>query len=426
MPKLKAEPGQIKETVIQEKIISAEEQNISDGNNRSDGGPRDLFEFASLIDGSERDEYLLYVYRLAPERSKGYLSKLSLPFDEDTIKMNYGGGTYRLWLKRGSEVRRTQNIDIVGEPKTDIPAAPASSGSVNKSDLQAVVEMIMKNNPNQMSGELMRTAFLNALDIQKAAAQSSQTSMPQTITMLKEMGLIGAPPPSSSPIPEWAMPFIAPLATGLVGLLTKVLEPKDMISEFSNAAAAMTKLKELGGSGGTPKVDYGAELIRIAPTLVDKATGMLAELRKATELRIAASTPAHPTGPVIVQANPSLHTPPPGTGQVVPIMPVNNVPIPQVAVDQQIQNGAPTPEWVLTRVGGMIERNEDPGFVLDFMEENLPPLVDAIRNLSLDELRHMIQQTPEFAHILALPHFEEFVKGFHAKLQESKTVVLAN
>lgn len=424
MPRTKPATGAIEETVIQKRIVSPEEQNDEAGNNRTDGGPRDLFEFAASIPAEQHNEYIMYVNRTAPERSEGFIGKLTLPFDEETIKNNYGGGTYRLMLKRGSEIVRGHTFKVVGEPITNVPATVIRTvGGEKQSDIVEAIKLLMQNNPQTFNAEILKKSFNDALDIHKSAAINSQTSMPQMITMLKEMGVIGAPPPAASAMPEWLRPFVAAAVPALLGLFTKVLEPKNMVDEFANAAAAMEKIKGLGG-GGAQKPDYMGDLIRNGPGLLGKVSDILGEMRRATELRMQHQA-QQPAGPIVVQANPSLHTPP---QQVQPIMPaVHAQPAAQaIPMGGQVQQGAPTPEWVMGKVAEMIERNDDPAFVLDFLDENFPELVAAMRTMTMEFLKQQIEQTPQLVRVVTLPHFEDFLKKFHDKLHETATEILPN
>lgn len=422
MPKLKAEPGQVKETVIQERVINDPDSKLGGDNEELVG---DVFEVVARIPADERDEWICYVYRDRPEKQNGYISKMVPPFDEETVKENFGGGEYRLMLKKNSEIKKRTTFTVNGEPKTEIPAVVASvpgAGTVSKSDLQAVVEMIMKNNPANNSNEIMKTSFLNALEVQKAAMMSAQMGPGALVDVMKNMHSMVMPPAASSGIPEWAQPFVAAAIPALLSLFTEVLKPKDMISQLTSAAQAMEALKGISGGGGREKPDYLGALINNGPQLLGKASEILGELRKATELRVQAQVAQLPAGPIRVAANPSLHTPPPP--QVEPILPSPRValitppPVPPVSVSAGTQDGAPDPQWVLGKVAEMIAKSDDPGFVLDFLDENLPELVAAMRMLTIEAIAEHMASVPQFVQVVALPHFPDFLKSFYEKLRE--------
>lgn len=431
MAKLKPENGQIKETVIQERLLN-DPDSKNGGDNEELAG--DVFEVVARIPADQRDEWICYVYRDRPEKQSGYISKMVVPFDEETVKENFGGGEYRLLLKRGSEIKKRTAFTVPGEPKLEVPAtvAPAvGSSSLMKSDLQAVVELIMKNNPQAANAELQKAAFMNALDIQKTAATAMQMGPAQMVEMMKNMHAMTVAPPPPSAMPEWLQPFVAAAVPALLTLFTKVLEPKDMIGQLTEAARAMDAIKNIGGGGRPEKPDYLNAIINNGPALLGKVSDVLGELRKATEIRVQAQNAALPQGPIRVAANPSLHTPP---AQVEPIMPspraalVTPPPVPPAPMNPGIHDGAPDPQWVLGKVAEMIAKNDDPGFVLDFLDENLPDLVSAMRMLTMEAIAEHMANVPQFVPVVSLPHFGEFLKAFYAKLREqpAEVAVLAN
>jgi hypothetical protein len=437
--------GEIKETVTQERVIRPDEQ--ADELASSAG---DVFELAAMIPPEEYNTHMLYVYRTAPERVQGYIGKLTLPFDEETIRFNYGGGTYRLMLKRGSEIRKTSNVPFVGEPKTDVPVSAAPAASItSKTELVQAMELIMKNNPNAMNAEMMKTAFLNALDIQRAAAASAQMKPNEIVQMMGEMHRINGG--GSSAMPEWVTQVVTALIPVGVGLLQTMLTPKNPVTELTNIATAFGQIKSLAGESGPPtKVDYGAELIRNAPGILGKVAEIMAEGYKATSLRVAAEQArAQANGPITIQPTPSAHSNPAIVAPPAVILPATGSP----TIDSQVTQGAPTPEWVQARATKMMADGTSAAFVLDYIEEQgvpiqvnpewvmkcvaemveakeeaeavvaclrkwLPPVAEAIRTLPPDVLREQIRTDPFLSKLVTLPHFEQFLRDFHAKLQE--------
>lgn len=414
--------GEVVEVVSQTRVIPDPNSKLNDDAEEIAG---DVFDVVGRIPADERAEWICYVYRERPEKQSGYISKIVPPFDEEAIKENFGGGEYRLMLKRGTELKKRTMFTVPGEPKMDVPAvvmAAPGAGTVSKSDLQAVVEMIMKNNPQNNSNEIMKASFMNALEVQKAAMMNAQMGPGALVEMMKNMHSMVMPPAPSSGIPEWAQPFVAAAIPALLSLFTEVLKPKDMITQLTGAAQAMEALKGISGGGGREKPDYLGALINNGPQLLGKASEILGELRKAAELRVQAETARLPAGPIRVAANPSLHTPPPP--QVEPILPSPRValitppPVPPVSVSAGTQDGAPDPQWVLGKVAEMIAKGDDPGFVLDFLDENLPDLVAAMRMLTIEAIAEHMANVPQFVPVVALPHFPDFLKSFYEKLRE--------
>ena len=196
----------------------------------------------------------MYVYRRGPEKQSNYIAKLVPPFDEETIKLNFGGGQYRLILKRGSEVRKAQDFYIEGEPKRDIPGATprtiAGDASLlgSRSDVQAIVEMLSRNNPNNQMAELIKAASLNALEIQKAGIVSQQMSPLQMMEFMDRMQARHAAP-AASEIPDWLKQILVAAIPAVTGLFVNMLTPKNPLTEFSTIVGAMNEIKGSLGPG---------------------------------------------------------------------------------------------------------------------------------------------------------------------------------
>lgn len=463
MGKLKVEaagPGGILETVTQQRVIPAAEQS-DDGTNQTDGGPRDLFEYVSKIPVEQYAEYIAYVNRIAPEKSDGYIGKLSLPFDEDTIRTNYGGGTYRLMLKKGSEIRRAITFKAVGEPKADAPASVTTiMGTPGaRSDVQAIAEMILKSSPNAGNVDMMKTAFLNAMEIQKAAAATSQMSPMQMLEMLDRMQARHVPAPTA--MPDWVQPLIAAAIPLGIGLLQNLLTPKNPVAEFTGMIGAMNEAKGLLGAGGAaPKVDYLAEAIHAAPGLLRSATELLSELNRAGQMKAQAELIHAQTQPRVIPPTPGAHSNP-----AVQVMPATATPLPvsPQITDAQIANGAPSPQWVMGRVNAMIATGESAGFCLDFIEEqgvsveipidlislaiketivgnkpdaagdvldiirkHLPLLIGPMRGLTIEQVREQLSSDQILKDVIALPHFPTFLAAFHMELHKPDAAPMVN
>jgi hypothetical protein len=420
--KVDLKPGETIETVTQERLISAEDAARAEERNISDGGSRDLFEFAAEIPVEQYGDYIMYVYRLAPEKYDAYITKIVLPFDEATIGETCGGGTYKLILKKGSEIRRSHaNFRVPGLPK-DMASAPmqtvrTSATPVADSDTIAALKLALATNPNALNADLMKSAFLSALEIQRAAgigAVQNQFTTKDMFEMMMRLEERRAPAAAAASMPEWATQLIAGIIPVAVGLFGKILEPKDPLTQIRSITETMEVLKTITGSSGAGKPDTLQTVLSNIGPILKEGTGLLAEARQAAILREAAlarQQPAH-TGPITVQANPALHTPPPAA----PIV-HRAVPMPPVDVSA-VQQGAPSPQLLIGKIKKMIEENiESPGYIVDFIEEWMPDVYATMLTLDLETFRTLVSQTDELKPVITLPHFEKYLTGMHKELQ---------
>jgi hypothetical protein len=402
--------GDIEEKVIQTKIISAEEQS-----NR-DEDPSDAFDYMAAIPIDERTQYIVYIYRTLPVNGGGYICKVEPPIDEEYLRTSFGGGTYKLMVKRGSELKRRATVTVVGEPLAP-GAAPVRIASDMRSEVVQIIQELQKNNPQGQSAEILRTSFINALEIQKAAAAASiQNNQPmkmhEIIAMFKDMHAMNAPAAAASEniFTKDLWPALIPI---VVGLISKMVTPTDPLQSITQMSSLITAARQLGDGGVPAKEDLGNVIVKNLPGLFSSGSQFLAELRAATAQKEAFEK--NRTIPVVVQANPALHTPPAPTA--VPV--VQPVPTPAAAsVNAAVEQGAPTPQYILGQVKKMIERGETAGFVLDYLDENLPQIIDNMRMATPEQLRAVIASDVILGSVVNHEKFEAFFADFVKLLHE--------
>jgi hypothetical protein len=172
-------------------------------------------------------------------------------FTEEDIRARFGGGRYILWLygppKFATLVAKYQ-INLDGPP---IMNSVPRNGQVNGSDSVAIEAMRMASNPDfmRMQMEMMRTGMLQVLEVVKSQFPTAQdplttlrnakeilgvgTSQPQTslldtLRVLKELGLVGSP--EKKGIDE-ILGLITTLKTS--GLITSGVPKADLASTFA-------------------------------------------------------------------------------------------------------------------------------------------------------------------------------------------------
>ena len=147
MPKsVRPAPGEVVEQVTQTRVIPATAEIVEEDDSNikpSDGKPRDAFDYMASLSPVEVDAHLVYVYREYPPGESGYIDCMKPPIDEAYIKKEFGGGTYNVLVKKGSEIKRGKKLKIVGTPLS--PGAHSNGGG-SSSDLVQTVRMILKKN----------------------------------------------------------------------------------------------------------------------------------------------------------------------------------------------------------------------------------------------------------------------------------------
>jgi hypothetical protein len=430
LPKLREiQPGAIKETVTQERIITPDEQ-------PNDDGPRDAIEFMESIPPEEQREYLGYLYRTAPEKSDGHIGKFEIPFDLDFIRENFGGGEYKVWVKKGSHIRRTTIYKIIGTPKTEVPATTTRSvgAGESRSEIVQLFEQWQKNNPQNISLDILKKSFENALEIQRSAAVSSVMKPSDITSMMRDLHSLNAPNGNGggSDTPSLLKDLLAACIPVVVTLFQKIVTPTDPVAALTQMSTLVTAARQLGdgGGGGAAKEDLANVIVKNGPGLLDGFTKFLAEMRNTTMLKIQQEAAAQANRPITIQPNPALHTvPTPDVVHPAPPRPAQPTPAAAAVAQTPIEEGAPTPQWVLKRVREMIESGQAAEVIYDFLDIQLPDLVTTMRSAVANGLAPTpealfmgIQQDEVMWPILAPAtrhaNWEKFFKDFYQMLKD--------
>lgn len=420
MAKSALRSGDIEEKVVQTRIIPADEQS-----NR-DEDPSDAFDYMAAIPIDERTQYIVYIYRTLPVNGGGYICKVEPPIDEEYLRTSFGGGTYKLMVKRGSELKRRATVTVVGEPLAP-GAAPVRIASDMRSEVVQIIQELQKNNPQGQSAEILRTSFINALEIQKAAAAASiQNNQPlkmnEIITMVKDLHAMNAPAAAASEniFTKDLWPALIPV---VVSLISKMVTPTDPLQSITQMSSLITAARQLGDGGGTAaKEDLANVIVKNGPGLLAEGSKFLAELRAATQLRIQTEALNQSRTIPVVGANPALHTPPAPAAVPVARAAASHVPTPAAAsVNAAVEEGAPTPQYILRQVKSMVERGETAGFVLDYLDENLPQIIANMRMANPEQLKMVIASDEILGPIVNHPNFEKFFEEFVKLLHEKPT-----
>lgn len=422
MPKAKVNDlrtGQVLETVTQQRVVD-EEADRSGGDpdvKPSDGRPRDIFDYMRELKPEETDNHTLWIYREYPPTEAGYIDCLKPPIDEAYVKAQFGGGTFNLLLKRGSELVRSKKFKVVGQPITPNGLTPQSTGA---SDLVQVVKMLRENGNGTLSPEasmaLQMKAFENALAIQRASIPAPMTLEQMTNAMRNLREIDGGGRRENAEQPEWLKQIMQALIPAGVGLIIKMLEPKDALATLKGLGEAFSTMKSLNG-GESAAPDIGTLLVDRGPGLLRGVADVVSELRRVEEQRAArvALTPS-PASPGV----------PPGYRPPGSAIPADRRPAPDPAslprpTAADMKNGEPDPEWVWGHVIKMCENGDDGVFAFNFLDQIDAVSMKSLRDqgITLDQLKKLIESGaihPVLVRLVALPNYPKFIAEFHAAL----------
>ena len=223
--------------------------------------------------------------------------------------------------------------------------------------------------------------------------------------------------------------FFAALIPIGVALITKLVTPTNPLTAITEMSSTFQAIKQLGGDsiGSAAKPDIMALVVDRLPSLVSAGTQFLAEMRAATQLQIQTRALEQSRTMPVVSANPALHTPP--AAPVVHAAAPQPNPAAHVVAQTPVNDGAPTPEWILNRVRALIEQGENAGFIYSFLDEHLPDLINnlhqaAAMGVTAETIREGILKDEVVGPILGpamkSPHWEKFFADFFALLHEKR------
>lgn len=406
MPKTRLNAGEVKETVIQERIVDEKEA--------VPGSGQDAFEYMDALTPAEWDEHIVYIYRMETGKQDSYIDKFAHTFDESYLKENFGGGTYSYILKKGSQRIKQGRVRVEG-PARDSAAAPTNGAS----DLVRIVEMLKKDmNSGSTEGAIaiQTLAFKNALEIQKASIPPAMNIKDLTEAMGNLQKLNGGG--AQSEMPEWLKQIVAAAIPAGVALLTKMLTPQDALAGVETAMKLVQRVQGINGEPG--QVDLGTKLLDSGPQWLEAGAKVLAELRATEERRTQNLLLAR--GAVA----PAVHSAPARSAAEAYAAANATSPRAEIqspAVDQTaINEGKPTPEFVWNRVITMCKDGESGGFACDWLEQLDPEFIVMIGQATLDQLDAAIrtgQVHPLLVKLAEQPRYPEFLKEFHAQLKIS-------
>ena len=398
-----------------------------------------LPEFWSYIEALKPEDWhnhICYIYRMDPRQQMDYgsgtgstaLEKVvgtleirpgvTIPFNDREeielgIREKYGGKTFRLFLKRGSE--RICETRITNEYPPKYPASGAMPGTPQGSG-----PVVLPATDSSNTADVARTA-INTLATQDARATDvairALTSAAEVVTRIAN---VDKPP---------ASPMDNAMQTLMVRMLERSMLEKDPLAELERMAT-LAKILNPGAGGATPSgnpmmdkimdaalerilnpiapagpvATASAELVRALPQVATYVVEGIREWRIGAEAQrdtaaIMNGSPARPATPNPTPAPrtlpplPATTQPPQGAGTVLSIEFIES------KIVEIFNEGAPAEDAA-----------DD---VLSFLDRLAPELIGQLKNQGEAGLLDLFQTRPILRPATSnMPRLVEFIKAF--------------
>lgn len=368
----------------------------------------------------------LYIYRVDPKTTGSYIDLVSDRLDEQILEERYGGKILAVKLQHktadGLKEGYQSRIEVLSEPKytkrelfanpslAPAPAAtPANSGGISEAMLSRLIDKLLEEklstqNANASAIEstvkMMETASNRAIDVIAAQVPKNGNSLLETITALKELGLLGQKPGDGG-IRE-TLSLLKEL--GIVG--GEKSQTKTLVEQLKD----LTALKEFfggdeGGGKGSAKTNW-LDILQAAidksPQLVDRVMLMANENMRRRQAA-AAQQAAPPESPAPLPSSTSEQP-------AVEIMPTENAAPASSGTDPD----EPFKKLVVKR----IQENADPIIVLNLIEAWNPQVAAMLHAFNREAVRGFIQADSILREALNAPEFEKWFAAFYELIEE--------
>lgn len=405
-PKVEVPPeGQaVKQTTVTE-VISSKKANSAAGISS------DSIEYMEKLTPQEWADgnHVVYVYRDDPPTHKNatgsaYVTKFSTPISLDEIQKQYGGGLWRIVVKRGSERMTDRSYSITGMPmdltrvtmqefRPDLPGGvPPAATSTEASIANRAMDLLANPSLASAQTQLMLTGANAAIQM-VAAAAPKQLSTAEILQLTREL----QPAQGKS---FWDGPLGPLLISGLTVLLERVLKPVDPLTQISQMADIMAKF-----GGGSSTNDWKTAMVQAAPQLASAVTQGLHEMRLGAEaqmrLNAGRTLPAAPAPAPVPAQNPIAPAPAPAENKVL-----------EMPQSQLAEGGTPLDEFEKK----LVELLNTPGVTGaaagEELEKHWPQIVDEVSQYGVDQIMMAFAARPNLQAHKDNPRLRPFLQEF--------------
>jgi len=410
MPKVTPTEGQAVEETTVTRLIPAR-------GSENDRGATEAIEYMESTprDKWEQSNHIVYLYRVEPAIYRNapgptYVTKYSTPITLDQIQQEYGGGLWRIVIKRANERVSDSRYQLSGTPRdltrTTQEFTPAAPGGVPSGDSVSLASEAMKlaANPTAQAAQIdmMRTSANAAIELVKANAPK-QLSVQEILELAK--GLNGSPlnekPFLETEVGKILLAAASAVVTAFVNrVVAPAADPLDQLSKYAEVIGKFTP--------GSSSSDWKAALVQAAPQIANSIKDTVQELRLGTEAQarlnagrtLTAGPLPSPAAPPAVP-NPGTTAPNLGTGNVV------QMPAPPA------QEGRVPMEPFETK---LVELLNDPTMTGDkageILDETWPRMVDEIATYSVEQIMYAFTVRPILQPHAQNPRLRQFITEF--------------
>jgi hypothetical protein len=405
MPKVTPGEGQAVEETTVTRIIPARDK-------ENDRGSTEAIEYMETVPREkwEQANHIVYLYRVEPPVYRGapgaaYVTKYSSPITLEQIQQEYGGGLWRIVIKRANERVSDSRYQLSGTPR-DLTRStqeftPGAPSGVPASDSSSLVSkaMDLATNPTAQAHqmEMMRASATAAIDLVKANAPKQMT-VAEILELAK--GLNGShgneKPFLETEVGKIVIAAASALVTALVNRV--VAPPADPLEQISKYADVIAKFSPTSTSN-----DWKAALVQAAPQLANAVKDTVQELRLGTEaqLRLNAGRtvnmpPPPPAPPPQPAAPPAQPNPTPANVLEIPSQPQVD---PLLAFETRLVELLNDPKITGEQAG-------------EELDKQWPRIVDEIAMASVDQILQAFAIRPILQPHAQNPRLRQFVTEF--------------
>lgn len=417
MPKVTPGPGEAVESHTVTRILpanGAEPEKLS----------ADPIEYMDAVGQEKWDagNHIIYLYRLEPPLYRGggaaYVTKYAAPVTLDQIQQEYGGGLFRLLIKRGPERVADARYQLSGTPRDltralqefapglpgGVPPAPAETSSV----VNRALDIAANPNAQAAQTELLVKSATAAIDLVKAnvPAAAPQLGVKEILEIAEKLN---RPASTEKPFLETEVGKILVAAAGalVTALVNRMITPVDPLEQISKYADLISKF-----NGNTnPASDWKAALVNAAPQLAVAVKDTVQELRLGAEAQARINA-----GRTLPPAPPPPQAPPATVPTAQNPTPPNVVEMPPPA--EAGQGMEPFERKLVELLNDPNMTGDAAGEILD---KTWPRIIDEIATYSVDQIIGAFAMRPILQPHANNPRLRQFITEFLAWAKETDT-----
>lgn len=401
---------------------------------------KDFWPYIASLTAADWKDHTVRLYRYPlGEKKPRELGRYLVRYDVDNPLQNeaqlatrYGGGQYDALVHRGRKLILSDFFEIEG-PSKNPDAAPAvvAGGNELASTLQVVLQNLERLKSTAPADQAPKYQEMVSMitAISSALPKAATTGVTELVTALSALDQLRGGDNRRNDLKE-TLETLRDL--GIIGERSAAAEKKNKVEEIKEILEIADMMRG-GGSGG--RRDWVTTLIDAAPTIIEKAGGVLdraSEISK-NQARIAEARRVTVTERVLPSQAAPAPTAPAATSSAPPVTPINAArtvapletepapgaaaqPAPPATATAQPANTSSTIEclppnfdWVKARTVELFRAGKTGDQVAEFMDNLDKQLGDQLGSLPRPQLEAFIANDPILREITAAPRYAAFL-----------------